>query len=309
MQIEEMQREICSLVIHFIPPVSPPQLPGSVFRTFLQNLILKVRGADHKNLPSGVSSNSILVSLYTVILHFLSEGFSVEDIPGLMKGSRMNAGTDGGFLHRGGKRSFPVELFLNADTNCIRIPRIGGSVNHVLKSHQVNGLETEKVFWDEGCMDDEDTRITHSTRHKPCCCSVSDVDVVQTSKDNIRYTTKSSKGTCSPVPERSAHVAAECSVRSLSDEIADKPSSSDQSETDFGYQSLQHLESVPMTNQLCSGTLREEELLDIMLLLYHLAVAPNFRQASELNSYIIFSSIGHKLFMCQLRILFCISSV
>ncbi|XP_008810251.2 E3 ubiquitin-protein ligase RKP isoform X1 [Phoenix dactylifera] len=278
-KIEEMQQEVCSLVIHFIPPVSPPQLPGSVFRTFLQNLILKVRGADHKNPPSGVSSNSILVSLYTVILHFLSEGFSMEDFPGSMKGSRMNAGTDGGFLHRGGKRSFPVDLFLKADPNCIRTPRIGGSVNHVLKSYQVNGLETEKVFWDEGCMDDEDTRITHSTRQKPCCCSISDVDVVQTSKDNIRYATKSSKGTCSPIPERSAHVAAECSVRSLSDEIADKPSSSDQSETDFGYQSLQHLESVPMTNQLSSGTLREEELLDIMLLLYHLAVAPNFRQA------------------------------
>ncbi|KAG1334510.1 E3 ubiquitin-protein ligase RKP [Cocos nucifera] len=193
-------------------------------------------------------------------------GFSVEDIPGPMKGSRMNAGTDGGFLHRGGKRSFPVELFLKADPNCIRIPRIGGSVNHVLKSHQVNGLETEKVFWDEGCMDDEDTRITHSTMQKPCCCSVSDVAVVQTSKDNIRYATKSSKGTCSPIPERSAHVAAECSVRSLSDEIADKPSSSDQSETDFGYQSLQRLESVPMTDQLSSGTLREEELLDVMLL-------------------------------------------
>ncbi|KAG0470147.1 hypothetical protein HPP92_016847 [Vanilla planifolia] len=112
-KIEEMQRELCSLVIQFIPPTTPSQLPGSVFRTFVQNLILKASGVEHKMSPSDASSNSTLVSLYTVILYFLSEGFPMDDIYGLM-GSAANAAA-GGFLHRGGKRNFPLGLLLNAD--------------------------------------------------------------------------------------------------------------------------------------------------------------------------------------------------
>ncbi|XP_058084516.1 E3 ubiquitin-protein ligase RKP [Magnolia sinica] len=284
-KIEEMHRELCCLVIQFTPPITPTQLPGSLFRTFLQNLILKNRGADRNLSPPGVSSNSVLVSLYTVILHFLSEGFPMGDICGWMKGSRTKAGIDEGFLHRGGQQSFPVGLFLRTDPHRTDISRLGGSFNHLLKSHPVNDRETEVVQWEEGCMDDEKTKITHSTEKKPCCCSTSDVDFGRTSKDPIRYISKGSRGHCSPIPERSAHVAAECSTGSLNDEIVDKPSSSDQSESDFRYRPVQTLRSLPSTSHLSNATLREEELLDAMLLLYHLGLSPNFKQASYYMSH------------------------
>jgi hypothetical protein len=83
------------------------------------------------------------------------------------------------------------------------------------------------------------------------------------------------------MPERPAHVPAECSGRSLSDEIEDKPSTSTQSEIEYGYQALHNLESMPMATQSSSEALKEEELLDVMLLLYHLGISPNFRQASD----------------------------
>ncbi|XP_020257334.1 E3 ubiquitin-protein ligase RKP isoform X2 [Asparagus officinalis] len=279
-KIEEMHREICRLVVHFIPPVTPPQLPGSVFRNFLQTFILKVRGADHKMSSSGLSSNTALVSLYTVILHFLSEGFPMDGISELGEGAGESAASAVGFLHRGGKRSFPVGLFLNGDPQRTWISRIGGSVNHLCKFHPIVDKELEDVQWDEGCMDDnDDAKVTHSTVQKPCCCSVSEMDTVRSSKANVRSSSRSLKGPSSSISERSANVAAECPTRTLSEEIEDKPSSSDRSEVDFEYYSLHHLGNAPLTSQLSSDILRKEELLDFMLLLYHLGVAPNFRQA------------------------------
>ncbi|KAL6223019.1 hypothetical protein ACLB2K_006409 [Fragaria x ananassa] len=208
-KIEEKHRDLCRLVIQFIPPVTPPQLPGSVFRKFLQNLLLKNRGADRNLPPPGVSSNSVLVSLYTVILHFLSEGFGMGEICGWLKGSEN--GRDVGFLHRGGHRSFPM----------IRKQKI--SVGR-------------KVVW---------------MMKKP-----------------------------DSMPERSSHVTTECSAGSLSDDIADKPSSSYQSESDFSYCPVQHTSFIPREGVMSSATLREEELLDVLLLLYHIGLAPNFKQAS-----------------------------
>ncbi|XP_077224077.1 E3 ubiquitin-protein ligase RKP [Tasmannia lanceolata] len=284
-KIEEMHRELCRLVIQFIPPVTPPQLPGSVFRTFLQNIILKNRGADRNPPPPGVSSNSVLVSLYTVILHFLSEGFAMEDICGWLKVPGTKTGLDEGFLHRGGQQSFPIGLFLRPDPHRTDISRLGGSFNHLLKSYPIDDRETDVVLWEEGCMDDEETKVTHSTRQRPCCCSISDVDFARNSKGPIRYIAKGSRGHCSPIPERSAHVVAECSSGSLNDEIVDKPSSSDQSESDFGYQPMQNLRILPSAGHLSSATLREEELLDAMLFLYHLGLAPNFKQASYYMSH------------------------
>ncbi|XP_010261124.1 PREDICTED: E3 ubiquitin-protein ligase RKP isoform X2 [Nelumbo nucifera] len=284
-KIEEMHRELCHLVIQFIPPTTPFQLPGSVFRTFLQNLLLKNRAADHNLLPPGVSSNSVLVSIYTVILHFLSEGFAEGGISGWMKGSEAKVGDDVGFLHRGGQQFFPVGLFVKNDPHRADISRLGGSFNHLLRSHPVNDEEAEEIQWEEGCVDDEETRVTHSTTQKPCCCSSCDVDFTRVMKDPIRYTAKCFRGHCSPIPERSAHVAAECSAGSLTDEIVDKPSSSDQPESEFGYQTVQHLRIVPRMSNPPSAILREVELLDAMLLLYHLGLTPNFKQASYFMSH------------------------
>lgn len=281
-KIEEKHRNLCHLVIQFIPPITPAQLPGSVFRTFLHNILLKNRGADRNLPPPGVSSNSVIVSLYTVILHFLSEGFATEGICGWMKGCRINTG----FLHRGGQQSFPVALFLKNDPHRIDIPRLGGSYSHLAKSHPVNDdQEAEVIRWEEGCMDDQETRVTHFSRQKPCCCSSYDSDFSRASKNPIRYTAKGSRGHGSSIRERSAHVAAECSAGSLNDEITDKPSTSDQSDSEYGYRPVQQVRIVPRESDLSSATLNEEELLDAMLLLYHLGLAPNFKQASSYMSH------------------------
>ena len=277
MQIEEKHRDLCRLVIQFIPPTTPPQLPGTVFRTFLQDLLLKNRGADRNIPPPEASSNSVLVSIYTVLLHFLSEGFALGDICGWLKSCKAD-GSDVGFLHRGGQQRFPVVLFLKNDPHRTDISRLGGSYSHLSKLHPAIDHEIEVVQWEEGCMDDEETRVTHSTRQKPCCCSSYDADFSKILKDPIKYMAKGSHGHCSSISERPAHVAAECSDGSLNDEITDKPSSSDQSDPEYGYRQVHHMKSVPKDTDISTATLREEELLDALLWLYHVGLAPNFKQ-------------------------------
>ncbi|GMP26293.1 hypothetical protein CsSME_00002788 [Camellia sinensis var. sinensis] len=284
-KIEEKHRDLCRLVMQFIPPTTPSQLPGSVFRTFLQNLLLKNRGADHNLPPPGVSSNSVLVSLFTVILHFLSEGFAMGDISCWMKGCGTNVGPDVGFLHRGGQQSFPISLFLKNDPHRVDICRLGGSFSHLAKLHPVIGdQEAEIIRWEEGCMDDEETKVTHSSRQKPCCCSSYDINFSSISKNPIRHTTKGLQSHCSSIPESSARVATDYSTGNLNDEITDKPSTSDQSESEFGYRPVHQMRIIPMESYLSAAMLKEEELLDAMLLLYHLGPAPNFKQASSYMS-------------------------
>lgn len=284
-KIEEKHRDICCLVIQFIPPVAPPQFPGSVFRKFLQNVLLKNRGADRNITPTGVLGNTVLVSLYSVILHYLSEGFPMADICGWSKSHRVDAKADIGFLHRGGQLCFPIELFVKSDPIRIDISRVGGSFSNLLEVHPVHERESEVISWEEGCMDDEDSRVTHFTRQKPCCCSSYDIDFTRIYRDPIRFRAKGFRGHSSSIPERSAHVAAECSAGSLNEEIEDKPSSSEHPHSQFGYRPVQHLRTVPKESNNSSATLREEELLDFMLFLYHVGVAPNFRQASYYMSH------------------------
>ncbi|KAE8700087.1 E3 ubiquitin-protein ligase RKP [Hibiscus syriacus] len=195
-----------------------------------------------------------------------------------------SSGHDIGFLHRGGSQSFPIGLFLKNDPHRAEISRLGGSFSHLLKSHPMYDQEAEVIRWEEGCIDDEETKVTHLTKQKPCCCSCYDMEFTKCSKYPIRTTTKNSGHHCSAIPERSAQVAAECSTGSLNDEIADKPSSSDRSESEFGYRPVRHM-TVPRDSDLSSSTLREEELLDSLLLLYHIGLAPNFRQASYYMSH------------------------
>ncbi|KAK9071573.1 hypothetical protein SSX86_008001 [Deinandra increscens subsp. villosa] len=286
-KIEEKHRDLCFLVMQFVPHVTPSQLPGSVFRTFLQNIILRNRGADRNIPPPGVSSNSVLVSLFTVILHFLSEGFAMRGC-GWMMGSGTSGGPTIGFLHRGGQQSFPLPLILRDDPHRVEIPRLGGSYSHLANLHPVNmDFEAEVVRWEEGCVDDVDpeTRITHVGIRKPCCCLSLDVNFSRSSKNPFRYTTKASQSHCSSISERSAQVAAECSDGNLNDDMADKPSTSDQSDSEFGSRPLQQMRVVALESTSSSSTLIEEELLDAMLLLYHLGLAPNFKQASAYMSH------------------------
>ncbi|GAB2279360.1 hypothetical protein Dimus_014002 [Dionaea muscipula] len=284
-KIEEKHRDLCCLVIQFIPPVIPSQLPGSVFRTFLQNLLLKSRGTDH-NLPTrGILRNTVLVSLYTVVLHFLSEGFPLSDVCGWSKGCRGDSKSDVGFLHQGGLQIFPVGLFLKNDSHRVDIPRLGGSFNHLVKAHKMHDMEAEVVSWEEGCMDDEESKVAHFSREKPCCCSCFDFDLTSIYVDRTKFSFKASRGHNTTVPERSAHVAADCNAGGLSDEIAAKASSSDHSYSQFDYRSVQQTRIVSSETKFSSAMLGEEELLDAMLLLYHIGVAPNLKKASTYMSH------------------------
>lgn len=272
LQIEEKHRGLCRLVIQFNPPTTPPKLPGSVFRNFLRSFLVKNRGADRNLPPPGVSSNSVFVSLYTVVLHFLSEGFSLGEESCCIKAN------DVGFLHRGGQRNFPVDLFLKHDPPGDDVSRLGGSFSHLLKSHAVDDLGIEVIQWEEGCMDDEETRVTHLSSQKPCCCSDYVGDFMRNSKDPIKYSGRSFRGHVNTIPECSSHDSAGCSTGSLNEEIEDKPSSSDQPEHETGYREVHHSRFLPKEIDLPSATLREEELLDTMLRLYHIGLAPNFKQ-------------------------------
>ncbi|KAJ3673347.1 hypothetical protein LUZ60_006721 [Juncus effusus] len=287
-KIEEMHRQLCSLVIRFTPPGpgSPRhQTPGSVFRSFVQNLILRSRSIDHHRSPAGGSPNSsILLSLYTVILHLLSEGLGL----GLGLDEKL------GFLHRPGLKRFPLSLLFRNDSYFGTVPRIGGSINQLLKSHEVDctGTGTESVQWDEESrMDSDEFRVTHSSSQKPCCCEEFRVGYAQTSKDSLRYGTGTGTGTSSKKPnnstvqlDRSQKDVAECSSSSLSEEIRSEKRESNTGELEggFAYQSLRvgtGTGAGQMGSDGSSEALGEEELLDLMMLLYHMGVAPSFRQA------------------------------
>ncbi|KAE9601286.1 putative transcription factor C2H2 family [Lupinus albus] len=275
-KIEEKHRDLCRLVIQFIPPSAPPQLSGAVFRTFLRNLQLKNRGADRDIPPPGVSSNSVFVSIYTVLLHFLSEGLDLGDICDCSESCK----ADIGLLHRGGLQSFPVRLFLKNDFLGTDIPRLGGSYARLSRLHPVLDHEMEVIQWYEGCMDDVETRVTHSTRQKPCCCSSYDSDFAGNLKNPVKYRAEGSHSHCSSIPERSAHVTPECIDRSLEDEMTDKPRSSDQSEPRCGHRQVHHMKTSPKDSALLKATLLEEELLDVLLWLYKYGLASNFKNAS-----------------------------
>ena len=60
--------------------------------------------------PFGLSSYSVLFSEYTILLHFLSEGFGIDDTCELIKGPRQKVDTGVGFLHWGSKTKFSCRL-------------------------------------------------------------------------------------------------------------------------------------------------------------------------------------------------------
>lgn len=274
-KVEEMQWELCRFLIHFTS-VSPSQPPGLVFRTFLQTLVWKNRGADRNMPPPGLSNNSVLVSVYTVLLRFLSEGFGMDDVCDLMKGPVEKSDSGVGFLHRKGKRKFPIDLFLRADSQRIDFSRLGGTFTHLLKNHPIQVEDLKEIEWDEGCMEVEESKVTHSTGQKPCCCSGTTITCMSSGKNPVKFTSKCSNSNGSAIPEREAHVSTECSTRNYNNEIADKPSSSEHSDSGLTYQSIQQSKKAELrVAQVLSGSLREEELLDTMVLLYHLGLAPN----------------------------------
>ena len=133
-QVEEMQWELFQLLINFSPSSRPSQSVGSVFTNFLQHLVWKNRGADRNMPPPGVSSYSVLFSTYTILLHFLFEGLWYRWYVWIDQGAKIESRHSGRISSpRVTKQSFPVGLFLKANSHHIGFSRLGGVFTHLLK--------------------------------------------------------------------------------------------------------------------------------------------------------------------------------
>lgn len=226
--------------------------------------------------PAGLSDNSVLVSTYCVLLRLLSEGFGP---PG--KESKEQTNTVG-FLHRVGKRSFPVGIFLK-DSSATDFARLGGTFSHLVKTFPV-GLDVPDVEWEESCMDEGENVVRHGGKLKPACCSDATLGgLVNDSKSPVRAASKMvAASSAGAVSERASSPISSnyTSGRSCDGGVEDKPSSSGRVDMSLEggpvSRSYKRQGFKPITE--LSEAIREEELLDIMLLLYHLGLAQNFKQ-------------------------------
>ncbi|XP_073388310.1 E3 ubiquitin-protein ligase RKP [Physcomitrium patens] len=290
-KIEELQWELCGRLLQFVPPPtteSPQPVPGVVFRSFLRNLVCKNRGAN-RMAPAGLSGNSVLVSTYYVLLRLLSEGFGPGKTNGDVGERMKDQGYSTGFLHRVGKRRFPVNILLK-DSSATDFVRLGGNFSHLVKTSPVE-LDVLEVEWEESCMDEGDDVVRHGGKLKPACCSDLVLSgLLSDSKTPVKVSSEIfALSATTGVNERtSSSISSNYnSGRSCDGCVEDKPSSSGRVDISVsgapvsrsydrrGFKSSKEL----------SEAIREEELLDIMLLLYHLGLAQDFKEASFLMQH------------------------
>lgn len=292
-KVEELQWEISHCLLEFVPStvgssstdagssglLSKSNLAhpsGSVFMSFLRHLVSKNKGAARNMPPPGLSDNSVLMTAYTVLLRFLSEGFGSRSVK--TAGKEQDATV--GFLHRGGKRSFGVQLFLDSDSYVNDFARLGGTFSHLSKAHILAPGDCDAVVWDEGCMEDSEKKVTHLGKQKPCCCSGLSGNPVSCNKGFVRVLNKGFNIHVNSVSESSGTVRPERGRRNCTEDEEEKPSSSGRVDLIFSSSTYHNLQKKNRFKAFLSDAVREEELLDIMVLLYHLGVAPNFKQAS-----------------------------
>ncbi|MCO5588942.1 hypothetical protein L7F22_042904 [Adiantum nelumboides] len=283
-KVEELQWELSYCLLEVVPNSNTGSGPseksahpsGSIFMSFLRHLIGKNRGAARNMPPPGLSDNSVLMTAYTVLLHFLSEGVPSGSLrPAASKELDGNVG----FLHRGGTRSFNVRLLLDADSYASDFVRLGGTFSHLLKAHILAPDDCEAVVWEEGCMEDGEKKVTHSGKQKPCCCPGVPGSPVSCCKGYVRVLNKGFNIHVNSVSESSGTTRPEHGRRSSPEDEDEKPCSSGRVEPLYGSSfSVNASEDTYRTHG--ADVVQEEELLDIMVLLYHLGVAPNFKQAS-----------------------------
>eukprot|EP00249_Psilotum_nudum_P024720 c29275_g1_i2 orf=485-4546(+) len=283
-KVEELQWQLCRYLLDFVPHQSATDMnlgirpsPEPVFRTFVKHLMNKNKGAARNIPPPGLSDNSVLVAVYTVLLRLLSEGLNPSSLD---NGKEQDCSV--GFLHRGGKQCFKARLFLDSDTCANDFSRLGGTFSHLRKTHVLDEEEYKDVEWEEGFMDDGGSGITHSGKQKPCCCSGLSSSSIIGSKTASRILRKSFNIHLNGVSVSNSNSSAtDVSNRILfNEEVEDTPSSSGRGSLGFTSLSFQHLKKTGSKSFFLSDGVREDELLDTMVLLYHLGVAPNFKQAS-----------------------------
>lgn len=183
---------------------------------------------------------------------------------------------------RVGKRSFPVSIFLK-DSGATDFARLGGTFSHLVKTFPV-GLDVSEVEWEESCMDEGDNVVRHDGKLKPACCSDLTLSgLLSDSKTPVRAPSKLvAVSAAAGVSERAGSPISSnyTSGRSCDGCVEDKPSSSGRVDIGLGgapvSRSYKRQGFKPMKE--LSESIREEELLDIMLLLYHLGLAQNFKQ-------------------------------
>nr|AFN42812.1 E3 ubiquitin protein ligase-like protein [Marsilea vestita] len=289
-KVEDMQWELCHILLDYVPPTEAESSgssddlvnsgikhpSGSVFMSFLRHLVTKNKGAARNIPPPGLSDNSVLMTAYTVLLRFLSEGF----VSNTNKAAGKEQDIEVAFLHRGGKRSFNVQLFLDADSYVNDFARLGGTFSHLCKVHTLIPSDYESVVWEESCMDDSERRVTHGGKQKPCCCSGASGSQSNASKGYVRVLNKGFNIHVNSVSESSRSSRSEPGRRMCTDDEDEKPTSSGRVDPFIRSSSYHELRNRTSSKVFTSGSVREEELLDIMVLLYHLGVAPNFKQAS-----------------------------
>lgn len=283
-QVEELQWELSHCLLEFVPTPSTGAGPsdllsksthpsGSIFMSFLRHLISKNRGAARNMPPPGLSDNSVLMTAYTVLLRFLSEGVPSSGLQTVRKEQDANVG----FLHRGGSRSFNVQLFLDAESYASDFARLGGTFSHLLKAHILAPDDCDAIVWEEGCMEDGEKKVTHFGKQKPCCCVGVSGSPVSCSKGFVRVLNKGFNIHVNSVSESSGATRPEQGRRNCMEDEDEKPSSSGRAEPVYGSSSYLNLKK-NNSKAFVSDVVQEEELLDIMVLLYHLGVAPNFKQ-------------------------------
>ncbi|XP_002974307.2 E3 ubiquitin-protein ligase RKP [Selaginella moellendorffii] len=271
-RIEDLHFELCNRLVAFD---TKSNATGSIFRTFLQHLVLKNRGA-HRNMPPpGLSDNSVLVSVYTVLLRYLSEGL---DSTGDGHGSCVP------FLHKGGKRSFPVSLFVSSDPCLNDFARLGGTYSYLTKTCPLSSIECEEVEWEESSMDKQETRYGHDAGlKKPCCCMDGGAGSIDSGNGKALSKGLETRfsGSSNKVNETTCPLSPTDAERSYDGDMESKASSSGRVEPVTSTSSLlQKAKKVFKSVKELSSAVREEELLDKMVLLYHLGVTQNFKQAS-----------------------------
>lgn len=109
--IEAKQREICYTLYGHPDPTSDDPL-SNCFVNFARRLLVKNRCAVRNVQPPGLSDNSVLVSVYFVMLD-------------IMKHTIMRPGD------QSGPTAFPVSTFLRNDHEYFDLGRLGGTYNHV----------------------------------------------------------------------------------------------------------------------------------------------------------------------------------
>lgn len=249
--------------------------------------MLKNSGA-HRNVPPpGLSDNSVLVTSYYVLLRFLSEGLDASKNGDTGEAGKEQQDSCAGFLHREGKRSFPVSLFLKETSYSYDFARVGGTFSHLTKTLPVAGLDFAEVEWEESSMDDGGSVVKHGGKCKPACC----LDLTANDLKSNDLKSMPEKGVSShsgsSISERSNTMNNDCAPgRSCNGMVEDKPSSSGRVDSGVRRRSSHHHHHHKTERagfkaiKDLSEAIREEELLDMLVLLYHLGLASNFKQVS-----------------------------